>query len=157
MFAFFAVLERLAYLSIAHVYSEMSASQAFYGCEDDFFTLCVESQDVADQPVAFGQLFDFAGLEISTTVGAVISFTFHVSCIGIKEIKMVVAVTLTLIDELGRVPRQKYDCVLRLHVFRMHFFVENAHRLSCFCVILAKFGVVLVTVYFNQVEAFFIR
>ena len=39
----------------------------------------------------------------------------------------------------------------------MHFFVENAHRLSCLCVILAKFGVILVTVYFNQVEAFFIR
>jgi hypothetical protein len=54
MFALFAVLEWLAYLSIAHVYSEMSAFQAFYGCEDDFFTLCVESQDVADQPVAFG-------------------------------------------------------------------------------------------------------
>jgi hypothetical protein len=50
-------------------------------------------------------LFGFAGLEISTTVGAAISFTFHVGCIGIEEIKMVVAVTLALIDELGRIPR----------------------------------------------------
>ena len=54
MFAFLAVLERLAYLSITYVYCKMAASQAFYGSEDDLFTLCVESQDFADQPVAFG-------------------------------------------------------------------------------------------------------
>ena len=43
MFAFLAVLERLAYLSITYVYCKMAASQAFYGSEDDLFTLCVES------------------------------------------------------------------------------------------------------------------
>ena len=54
MFAFLTVFERLAYLAIVYVYCKMSASQAFYGSEDDLFTLCVESQDFADQPVAFG-------------------------------------------------------------------------------------------------------
>ena len=70
---------------------------------------------------------------------------------------MIVAVTLTLIDELGRVPRQKYDGVLRFNVFRVHFFIENSHGFSCLCVVLAEFGMILVAVYFDQVEALFIR
>lgn len=42
MFAFLAVLKRLAYLPLLTLL-QMAASQAFYGSEDDLFTLCVES------------------------------------------------------------------------------------------------------------------
>ena len=79
------------------------------------------------------------------------------ACFGIKQIEVIVSIALALINEFAGIPRQEYNRVLRLYVFRVSFFVEHLCQLACFCVVLAKFGMVLVAVYFNQVEALLVR
>ena len=43
VFTLFTAIERAAHLSVVHVYCEMTASQALYGGEDNFFPLSVEA------------------------------------------------------------------------------------------------------------------
>ena len=43
VFTLFTAIERAAHLSVVHVYCEMTASQALYGGEDNFFPFSVEA------------------------------------------------------------------------------------------------------------------
>ena len=47
--------------------------------------------------------------------------------------------------------------MLRLYIFRVRFFQQFARQFACRCIILAKYGVVLVAVQLDKVEAFFVR
>lgn len=44
--------------------------------------------------------------------------------------------------------------MLRLYIFRVRFFQQFARQFACRCIILAKYGVVLVAVQLDKVEAF---
>ena len=70
---------------------------------------------------------------------------------------MVEAVALALVDELAAVPRQEYDGMLGLNVFGVCFLDEGGHQLACLGIVLAEFGMVLVAVQLDEVEASGIR
>ena len=68
------------------------------GFEDGGLLLLVETQKLHDHPFAFGDLFQFL-------------------TVGIEEVKVVVAVFLTLHDESGIIPRQKLNGMQGFYIF----------------------------------------
>jgi prepilin-type N-terminal cleavage/methylation domain-containing protein len=56
---------------------------------------------------------------------------------------------LTLINKLVAIPRQKNNGMLRLNVLRMSLFEKRLNERARLCVVLAKFGVVLIPVKLN--------
>ena len=154
--AFPAALEWLAHLSAIDIYGKMSAPQAFDGGEDDFFTLGVEAEHFFYKPIAFGELPHFAVLTVCSASCRGLQFGICISAC-IKEIEVVVTITLALINKFCSIPWQEDDWVLRFYIFGMYLFIKNANRLTCLCIILTEFGMILVTVQLNEVEAFLIR
>ena len=66
--------------------------------EDDSLLFLVETQHLYDHPFALGDLFQFLAA-------------------GIEEVKVVIAVFLTLHDEFGSIPGQELNGMQRLYVF----------------------------------------
>ena len=70
---------------------------------------------------------------------------------------MIVAVFLALHDELGVVPGQEYDGVLRLHIALVGFMIELCNALTRRCIVAYQVAVVLVAVQLKHVDLLRVR
>ena len=105
--------------------------------DDQFIATFTESQYAGHYPLATGQLAQLVA-------------------IGIKEIKMIIAVRFGLPDELVRVIRQEEDGLLWLHIAMIAFCDQYRLSLSGLCGIAHQVLLVLLSVQLDEVDASFI-
>jgi len=77
------------------------------------------------------------------------TFSFYLC---IYQIQVVETVALTLINKFTFVPRQEYQRMLRLYVFRILFFIQYPFSFTCGGLIAYKLGMILVTVQFDDIN-----
>lgn len=69
------------------------------------------------------------------------------------EVEMVVAVLLALHEELGVVPWQEHDRMLRLNILLIGFAIKFACLLACSSIVAYKTAVVLVAVELEHIDS----
>ena len=105
----------------------------FVGLDDDGLLLFVEAQHFHHHPFTFCDLLQLlAG--------------------GVKEVEVVVAIFLTLEDELGVIPRQELDGMQGLDVFVAGFTIELSDTLTCRSIITHQATVILLAVQLKHVD-----
>ena len=106
--------------------------------ENDGLLFLVESQYFHHDPFAFRDLL-------------------QLFAIGVEEVKVVIAVLLTLHDELAVIPWQELDGMLGLNVFLAGFAIKFCQFLTCRGIIGNQSAVVLVAIQFEHIDGLAVR
>ena len=135
----------------AHLIQIALQGRLFGGGDDDFLLLGVEAEDALHEPFARSE-----GLHLIERDMVAVGFVFYplYLCfyLCVEQIEMVVSVLLALIDELGIIPGQENDGLLRLHVLGMFLLIKGIHQFARLGIVLAELAVVLVAVQLDEEE-----
>ena len=108
------------------------------GLENDGLLLLVEAQHLHHDPFALGDLLQFFA-------------------VGIKEVKVVIAVLLTLHDELRFIPGQELDRMQGLYVFVGGLPIEFCKLFACCGIIRYQPAVVLAAIQLEHIDGLAVR